>query len=166
MPVISGILNDHAAPAARHGWRDAWRGLVVRCRTLDILAAMTAASLPWSTTAPAILIVLWLVVLVPTIEWDAFACDVSHPACALRLALTAGWLALLLAFVVNMMFVITARTALVYMPVLLVLFAVLHLSRRPMLALFAAVAVAAVLVWSTSPHLRQRIADVATEYRG
>lgn len=69
----------------------------------------------------------------------------------------------------NMMFVASARTALIYMPVLLVLlvlFTALHLSRRTMPALFAAAIIAAAIVWSTSPYLRQRIADVATEYRG
>ena len=46
------------------------------------------------------------------------------------------------------------------MPVLLVLFTALHLSRRAKPALMAAAIVAAGLVWMTSPYLRQRIADV------
>src|SRR5689334_22736022 len=86
-----------ALPAGRHGsrdtlrnsWRDSWRGLVVRFRSLDILAATTAASLPWSTTMPAILIVLWLVILIPTIDWDAFADNLARPACALPVAFVA-----------------------------------------------------------------------------
>ena len=280
MTITSDTMPHPATLDHQHGWRNAWRGLVIRFRTLDILAAMTAASLPWSTSAPAILIVLWLVVLVPTIDWDAFACDLSHAACALPLAFLAlalagvlwsegtwsaalhgikpvakllmiplllyhfqrsqrgtwvfaaflasctlmmilSWivfyapqfklgptasdgvpiknyidqsqeftlcafglallalvsfrnsqfvraaccLALLLAFVTNMMFVVSARAALVYIPVLLVLFTALHLSRRAKPALMAAAIVAASLVWSTSPYLRQRIADVTTEYQ-
>lgn len=35
----------------------------------DILVAAIAASLPWSTSATAILAVLWVLVLVPTLDW-------------------------------------------------------------------------------------------------
>ena len=49
---------------------------------------------------------------------------------------------------------------------LLAVFAWRYLNRRAMLALFATAAVAAMLVWSTSPYQRQRVADIATEYRG
>ena len=45
--------------------------------------------------------------------------------------------ALILAFFANMMFVVSARTALVYIPVLLVVFAVLHLSGRTMVLCFS-----------------------------
>lgn len=76
-----------------------------------------------------------------------------------------GCLALITAFIADLLFVVSARTALLYMAVLLLLFASLHLSRRGMLALFVAVAVAAALVWNTSPYLRQRIADIAVEYQ-
>ena len=69
-----------------------------------------------------------------------------------------------LVFIVNMLFVVSARTALVYMPVLLALFALRHLSRHATRVLFAAVAVAGMLVWTTSPYLRERVADIAIEY--
>jgi hypothetical protein len=51
------------------------------------------------------------------------------------------------------------------MPVLLILFASLHLGRRATRVLFAGVAAASLLIWTTSPYLRQRIADVGVEYR-
>jgi O-antigen ligase len=63
-----------------------------------------------------------------------------------------------------MLFVVCARKALMYIPVMLALFAPLHLNRSAMLALFAAVVVTIILVWSTSPYLRNRVADIATEY--
>ena len=244
-----------------------------------MLAAVAAASLPWSTTAPAIFITLWLVAVLPTIDWEQFVRDLSQPACALPLLFFAlavlgtlwsdagwaerlhgikpvaklllipfllhyfqrsqrgpwgftaflasctlmmmlswivllfpqmkltqtasagvpvknyidqsqefalcafalavpalrafrerqrlmaiGWVALSLVFIVNMLFVVSARTALVYMPVLLVLFALRHLSRHATRVLFAAVAVAGMLVWTTSPYLRERVADIAIEY--
>jgi len=277
--VQPDVLPHHAEPADR--WRDRLRRWAVDSRNADVLAAMTAASLPWSTSATAILVVLWAIGLIPTLDWRLFVRNLAHPACALplafvalailgvlwtdgtwseglrgikpvakllvipfllchfqrsergmwvfvaflgsctlmmilswivlffpalkltrtvsdgvpvknyidqsqefalcafalalpaliairqhRLASTIGWTALMLAFIANMMFVVSARTALVYIPVLLVLFTALHLSRRAKPALIAAAIVAAGLVWSTSPYLRQRIADVATEYRG
>jgi O-antigen ligase len=71
----------------------------------------------------------------------------------------------MLAFVANMMFVASARTALLYMPVLLVVFAFVHLQRRAAIALCAGVAVAGLVVWTTSPYLRSRVADVSVEYQ-
>jgi O-antigen ligase len=38
-------------------------------RLADGLAAAVAASLPWSTSATSILIVLWLIVVIPTLDW-------------------------------------------------------------------------------------------------
>lgn len=82
-----------------------------------------------------------------------------------RFALAAACLLLMLAFFANMMFVVSARTALVYIPVMLVLFALLHLSRRASTLLFIGTVLAAVLVWTTSPYLRDRVEAVAVEYQ-
>jgi O-antigen ligase len=246
----------------------------------DVLAAMVAASLPWSTTAPAIFVGLWLLVVTPTIKWrdyahclarrafalpfaflllallgtlwaDAEWADRLHSinpiaklilippllyhfsrseraswvglafliSCALlavlswivlfdpswkitattsegvpvknyidqsqeftlcafalalpalnfwrtrRVAATAACLALILLFITNMVFVATARTALVCIPVLLGLFAWRHLSRRAALLLLAGAMAAGALAWTASPYLRHRITDVAVEYR-
>jgi O-antigen ligase len=82
-----------------------------------------------------------------------------------RFALAAACIALMLGFFANMMFVVSARTALVYIPVLLGLFAVLHLSRRAIVLLFAGAVAAAALIWITSPYLRDRVEAVAVEYQ-
>jgi cell division protein FtsW (lipid II flippase) len=82
-----------------------------------------------------------------------------------RLALAAVCAALIAAFFANIMFVASARTTLVYMPVLLMLFAVRYLNRRAMLLLFGAAVASAVLVWFTSPYLRQRIERIPAEYQ-
>ncbi|MCS3449149.1 MULTISPECIES: O-antigen ligase family protein [Bradyrhizobium] len=268
-------------PPAR--WRDrvrAWSGSVAYLRATDTLIALAAASLPWSTTALAVFMLLWLVAVIPTIDGEQFMLDLAQPAFALPIALVAlavigmawsetswaerlqgikplskllllpfllgyfqrsqrglwvfasfllsctllmilswivlalpqlklahtasggvpvknyldqsqefalcafalalpaltalrarqwriaaGAIALMLLFVANMLYVVSARTALVYMPVLLILFASLHLSRRATRLLFAGVAVTSLVVWTTSPYLRQRIADVGIEYR-
>ena len=82
-----------------------------------------------------------------------------------RLALAAACTALMLAFFANMMFVVLARTALLYMLALTILFAARHLSRRGMLGLFAAATAAAILVWFASPYLRDRVENIAVEYQ-
>ncbi|MGY3698193.1 O-antigen ligase [Bradyrhizobium sp. USDA 3240] len=281
MSTDSDAISLAIEPPTR--WRDrvrAWSGTAAYVRTTDILIALAAASLPWSTTALAVFMLLWLVTVIPTIDWEQFILDLAQPAFALPVALVAlavlgmawsetGWterlqgikplgkllllpfllgyfqrsrrglwvflaflvsctllmmlswivlalpqlklahtasdgvpvknyldqsqefvlcafalmlpaltalrarqwriaagaIALILLFVANMSYVVSARTALVTMPVLLVPFASLHLSRRATRLLFAAVALTSLLVWTTSPYLRQRIADVGVEYR-
>jgi O-antigen ligase len=82
-----------------------------------------------------------------------------------RFALATACTALMLGFFGNMMFVVSARTALVYMPVMLGLFAILYLGRRATLLLLVGAVAAAALVWLTSPYLRDRIEAVAVEYQ-
>ena len=76
-----------------------------------------------------------------------------------------GYVALALAFIANLLFAALARTAVIYMVVLLVLFAWRHLGRRSMFALLSGAHVAAALTWKNSPYLRQRIADIGVEYQ-
>lgn len=245
-----------------------------------MLAALIAASLPWSTTAPSIFVGLFLLAVTPTIDWRDYARKLARPAfilpfaflllalvgllwsdgdwpdrlhaikpvlklvlippllyhfsrserglwvclaflascallavfswivlldpawkitttasagvpvknyidqsqeftlCVFALALptlnfwrggnpvaTSVCLALILLFVTNMVFVAAARTALLCIAVLLGLFAWRHLSRRAALLLLAGTVAASVLASTTSPYLRQRVADVAIEYR-
>jgi O-antigen ligase len=280
MSVNTFEAHDRAAAAGSQDRRSALRGSSLQRLTIDILAVMTVASLPWSTTAPAVFIALWLIALIPTVDWDEFGRLLARPACMLPLAffmlavvgmlwsdgnwsdglrgvkpvakllvipflfyhfrrsqradwvfvaflvsctllmilswivlfvpafkitVTAsagvpvknyidqsqefalcefalalpaliafrerqmvaaiGYSALSLALLANMLFVASARTALIYIPVVLILFAVLHLNRRARLALFAGAAVAMSLVWSTSPYLRTRVANIALEYQ-
>src|SRR5665213_873819 len=56
-------------------------------RAADWLAVATAASLPWSTSATSILVVLWLVVLVPAIDWRRMAREWWTAASVLPVAL-------------------------------------------------------------------------------
>lgn len=259
-----------------HGW---WRS-AAWLLAVDLLAVMVAASLPWSTSATSILVVLWVIAVAPTIDWEKFLPDLAHPACVLPILLlalavlgtlwadgpwaarlhgikpvaklllipfllyhfqrtqrgvwvliaflasctllmilswivlfvpglkpahtlsagvpvknyidqsqefalcafalalpaltawrrrkwklAASYLALALAFIANLLFVALARTALIYMAVLLVLFASRHLGRRSMFALLAGAIVAASLIWTNSPYLRQRIGDIGVEYQ-
>jgi len=49
-------------------------------RAADLLAAAVLVSIPWSTTATAVLVVLWLLALVPTLDWPAARREVWTPA--------------------------------------------------------------------------------------
>ncbi|MGB3271430.1 MAG: O-antigen ligase family protein [Xanthobacteraceae bacterium] len=268
------------AHAALPRWRDrqAW------LKTADVFAILTVATLPWSTSLPSICAAIWILVLLPAIEWRDFLRLLRDPACWLPVALfalavvgmlwsiapwnerlhgvnpvgkllmlpliiyhfrqsprgpwvfgtflvsctllmllswlsaydfrfvikaegaipgvpvknsiaqsqdfvlcVAGlawlllamlrrrrlWLALLFAvvalgFVLNMMFVVVARTALITLPVLLGVLFLLYLKPRALLLAAVATVAAVALLWATSPNFRSqltRIASEAAEYR-
>ena len=71
---------------------------------------------------------------------------------------------LMLGFYCNMMFVVIARTAFLYFPVVLVIFAVRYCRPRAMQFLIAAAVVQA-LVWYASPNLRNRVDHSFRDYR-
>ena len=74
-----------------------------------------------------------------------------------RVRIAALFAVLALGFLANMMFVVVSRTALVTLPVLLVVFALLHLRWRAALVAGAATALIAVALWAVSPHLRATV---------
>jgi O-antigen ligase len=69
-----------------------------------------------------------------------------------------------LSFVVNMMLVAVSRTALVTMPIMLAVFAALHLRWRSTVIIFCAIALLAGLAWTISPQLRRTAATFARDY--
>jgi O-antigen ligase len=73
--------------------------------------------------------------------------------------------AVALSFVVNMAFVIVSRTALVTMPIMLVVFALFHLKWRTNVIIFCAVIALGALAWETSPQLRRTVATFQSEYQ-
>jgi O-antigen ligase len=74
-------------------------------------------------------------------------------------------IAVCLSFVVNMIFVTVSRTALVTMPILLAVFALLHLKRRTAVIIFCTTVVLAGLAWTASPSLRQITGSFSSDYR-
>lgn len=58
-------------------------------RLADGLAVATAISLPWSTSATAILMVLWLLALIPTLTWAELRREVLTPGGGLPVLLVA-----------------------------------------------------------------------------
>ncbi|MHC4047921.1 O-antigen ligase family protein [Bradyrhizobium sp. 23AC] len=75
--------------------------------------------------------------------------------------------ALALSFFVNMTFVVVSRTALVTVPIMFGVFALLHLKWRSIGLISATLLVAAILAWQASPYLRhtaERFSDDYTRY--
>jgi hypothetical protein len=77
--------------------------------------------------------------------------------------LATGAIALMLAMLVNLMFVATGRTALVVLIILLALFALMHLSGRAIAVVGGAAVVLVVIAWVSSPYLRLRTETVWTD---
>jgi len=82
-----------------------------------------------------------------------------------RRRLAAGLLILALLFVADIVYVVTGRTALAAMPVLLILFGMREFGWKGSAALVAGFAVLAAVVWFSSPYLRMRVSDVPDEVR-
>ncbi|MEN3351390.1 MAG: O-antigen ligase [Bradyrhizobium sp.] len=75
--------------------------------------------------------------------------------------------AVALSFLVNMIFVVVSRTALVTIPIMFGVFSLVHLKWRSIAIVAAALLAGAFLAWQASPHLRQtaeRFTDDYTRY--
>jgi O-antigen ligase len=70
-----------------------------------------------------------------------------------------------LSFVVNMLFISVSRTALVTMPIMLAVFALLHLKWRSVVVILCATAVMGGLAWATSPKLRGTAETFLSDYQ-
>jgi O-antigen ligase len=81
----------------------------------------------------------------------------------IALALLLG--AIALGFLANMAFVIVSRTALVTIPIMLAVFALLHLRRQTTLMILCAAVVAGLIAWAASPLLQERIGSIGLQYR-
>jgi len=102
-------------------------------------------------------------------EFALCAVALAYPTVTLlrekRIWLAALLIGLSLSFVVNMMFVVVSRTALVTIPIMVAVFAVLHLKWRAiMLISFAAIGLV-VLAWIASPQLQRTIETFSSDYQ-
>src|SRR5262249_5251430 len=82
-----------------------------------------------------------------------------------RRAHAAGLLLLAIIFLANVVFVATSRTALVVVPVLLLLFGARRFGWRGLAGAALAIAVLGLAAWQASHSLRQRVTGVAQEVR-
>jgi len=70
-----------------------------------------------------------------------------------------------LGFLLNMLFVVVSRTALVTMPIMLAVFALMHLRARTTIAASCAAALLALLAWNVSPNLRVTVSKFSADYQ-
>jgi O-antigen ligase len=85
-------MSELTAPVVRPGFSEligAWPQSRLWLLSVDLYPALAAASLPWSTTAVSIFMVLWMLVVLPTIHWPAFFESLRAPASLLPLAFLA-----------------------------------------------------------------------------
>jgi O-antigen ligase len=101
-------------------------------------------------------------------EFALCAVVLAYPVITLlrakRILLALLLIAVSLSFVVNMMFVSVSRTALVTMPIMLAVFALLHLKWRSIVIILCATAVLGGLAWATSPQLRWTATTFVRDY--
>jgi O-antigen ligase len=102
-------------------------------------------------------------------EFALCAVVLAYPIVALLRA-NRAWLAALLtavslSFLLNMMFVTVSRTALVTVPIMLAIFAVLHLKWRTTVIIACAAVGLAAAAWLASPQLRLRASTFVSDYQ-
>jgi len=102
-------------------------------------------------------------------EFALCAVVLAYPVITLwraqRTWLAALLIAVSLCFVVNMLFVVVSRTALVTMPVMVGVFALLHLKWRSTVIVVCVTAIAGGVVWATSPKLRWTAETFVRDYQ-
>jgi hypothetical protein len=102
-------------------------------------------------------------------EFALCAVALAYPTVRLLQA-NRRWLALMLVaisfgFLVNMSFVIVSRTAMVTIPVMIAVFALLHLKWRTSLMIFGGLVVLTGLVFATSPLLQRKAEAIVSDYQ-
>jgi hypothetical protein len=66
-----------------------WRNTAAWTKAADIAVVLLAISLPWSTSLVAIFAVVWLLLLIPTVELRDFVETLKRPACVFPVLLLA-----------------------------------------------------------------------------
>ena len=174
---LSGFYKLLAIPALLAQFRRPGRGILVLWG--------------FAASCTVLLVASWGLALLPGLTWrgrealpgipvrDHIAQGQAFTLCAFgfceaalrswsrrRLWLAFALLLLSLAFLANVLYVTTSRTAVVTIPVLLVLFGCLRFGWRTTLApLLALTVVSAALIWQTSPSLRERITTIFDQIR-
>jgi O-antigen ligase len=82
-----------------------------------------------------------------------------------RIRLAALLTVVALGFLANMMFVVISRTALVTMPIMLAVFALLHLKLRTTIIASCATVLLAAVAWNASPDLRTTALKFLADYQ-
>jgi O-antigen ligase len=101
-------------------------------------------------------------------EFALCAVALAYPVMTLLRANKIWWAALLtaiaLSFVITMTFITVSRTALVTMPVMLAVFALLHLQVRTSIVALCVAGLLGIAAWSASPQLRTKLSLFFADY--
>jgi O-antigen ligase len=102
-------------------------------------------------------------------EFALCAVALAYPIMAFvkdnRIRLAALLAAVALGLVANMLFVVASRTTLVTLPLMLAVFALLHLHCRTVIALVCAAALVVAAAWIASPNLRRTASTFISDYQ-
>jgi hypothetical protein len=102
-------------------------------------------------------------------EFTLCAVALAYPIVTLlrakRIALAALLTVIALCFFANMAFVVVSRTALVTIPIMFAVFALLHLRRRSIVLILCGAAILSVVAWYASPQLRWTAETFTRDYR-
>jgi len=196
LPVLLLLLGVVGMMWADVTWHERWRGLdgFVRLLTIPLLMVQFRRSdgghrvfIGFLIACVGVLIASVIVTIWPSIghgqggnlgvpvksyilqsaEFSICAAvllDLAVAKAQLRLWKTSAALAVLaLAFLGDIFFITTGRTALVIIPVLAVLYGIRHSGWKGVFGALAVLSVAAAIVWSASPYLRERVTDTISE---
>jgi len=101
-------------------------------------------------------------------EFTLCAIALAYPIVILvrtrRIALAALLTAIAVSFLANMAFVVVSRTALVTIPIMFAVFALLHLRWRSIVLILCAIAAFSAVAWYSSPQLRRTAETFSRDY--
>ncbi|WP_213770730.1 O-antigen ligase family protein [Bradyrhizobium sp. dw_78] len=169
--LVLPLLFYHYERSARGTW--VFKAFLVSCALLMVMSwivlfdpGLTLKSKAISTMEPGIFVKNYID---QSQEFALCAVTLAFPVITLfreRKVVPALLLcALALSFVVNMAFVVVSRTALVTMPIMLAVFALMHLRWRSIVIISCLVAAFAGLAWVTSSQLRKTVGTFSRDYR-
>jgi O-antigen ligase len=166
--LILPLLLYHYERSARGMW--VFNAFLISCALLMVMSWVVFfyphLSLQTFNPAPGIFVKNYID---QSQEFTLCAVALAYPIVNLlrtkRMMLAGLLFAIAMSFVVNMGFVVVSRTALVTMPIMLAVFALLHLRWRSIVAIFCGAIVLATLTWVTSPQLRLKVSTFAIEYQ-
>ena len=196
LPVLLLLLGVVGMAWADVSWHERWGGLggFVRLLAIPLLMAQFRRSeggqqvlIGFLISCVALLIASFVVTMWPNIHprppgntgapvKNYIVQSLEFTVCAavlIYLALTKAHLrqwkmsaalaVLALAFLGDIVFITTGRTALVIIPVLVVVYGIRHSGWKGVFGAVAVLLIVAAVVWSASPYLRERVTAIYTE---
>jgi len=167
--VLPGLFY-HFERSSRGMW--VFIAFLVSCALLMVVSWLVAMDPSFSLKAPGETSARGIFVknyIAQSQEFALCAVALAYPITRLLQA-NRMWQALVLGtvslgFIINMAFVIVSRTAVVTIPIMLAVFALLHLKLRTSLMTFGVLAVMAGLALATSPQLQQKLDTFSQDYQ-